>query len=67
MKTGQHQTTYSKCWTQQDSGSKLKESQVLDIRKLCSEGYSNKQIAGLYAVTPENISNIKNRRTWKWL
>ncbi len=46
-------------------GSKLTESQIFDIRKLCLDGYSNKQIAGLYAVTPAAISSIKNRRSWK--
>ncbi len=49
------------------SGSKLTEQQVLDIRSLCEQGFRLRQIAKLYEVTPEAISSIKNRRSWKFI
>lgn len=48
------------------SGSKLSEVQVLEIRSLCLT-MKNKDVALLYKVTPECISSIKNRSSWKWL
>lgn len=46
----------------------LSESDVLEIRKRYSENKeSYKEIAKKYNVTPENISMIINKKTWKHL
>lgn len=46
-------------------GSKLTEADVLVIRKLSADGLLRKQLAFLYGVTPENISAIVHRKTWR--
>lgn len=43
----------------------LKESDVIDIRARIDKGESCASISREYGVTPENISRIKHRRTWK--
>ena len=47
--------------------SKLKESDVLEIRKLCEEGCTQKEISKLYCVGQTSISNIVLRKSWKHL
>ncbi len=44
--------------------SKLKESDVLNIRKLLTEGVTGAMLAKRYNVTQGQISHIKNRRSW---
>ena len=45
---------------------KLKEEDVLNIRKLHSEGIPNKEIYNLYPqVTTTSIRDIINNKTWK--
>lgn len=47
---------------------KLKEEDVINIRKIYSEGTSLKEIYGLYSqVTPTSIRDIINGKTWKHL
>lgn len=45
--------------------SKLKEKDVLRIRKLCAERIKHRIIAKEYNVTRATITNIKNREMWK--
>lgn len=44
---------------------KLSAQDVLDIRGLLSFGEKGKDIAKLYGVTPQIISDIKRMKTWK--
>lgn len=43
----------------------LTESQVLDIRRRCSEGDTQTALAREFGVTQANISRIVRRETWK--
>ncbi len=45
--------------------SKLSESQVLDIRKMLSEGIKQSKIARQFRIDPSTISYIKTGRLWK--
>ncbi len=47
--------------------SKLKSPQVLEIRRLSSEGASDAEIARRFSVTPQNVRMIVLRRSWKHL
>ena len=47
--------------------SKLVESQVLEIRKLLSEGTPQKVISALYSIDQSTVSNIKTRKLWNTL
>jgi DNA invertase Pin-like site-specific DNA recombinase len=44
--------------------SKLKEEDVLNIRKLLSEKYKQTEIAKIYGLDPSTVSNIKTRKLW---
>jgi len=46
---------------------KLTEVQVIRIRELIADGFSDEDIAGWFNVTDRNIRHIKKRRTWKHL
>lgn len=46
-------------------GSKLTENEVIQIKQLLKNGYSNKELAILFKVTDKNISSIKLNKTWK--
>lgn len=48
-------------------GSKLKELEVIEIKKLILSGIGNTEIARLYNVTHGNISAIRCGHTWKHL
>lgn len=50
------------CWN-----SKLKEEDIKKIRSLLLEGVSNKEIAGLFNVCPQFISQVKHKKVWKHL
>ncbi len=39
-------------------------NQVQEIRKLLVAGYKNKEIAAMYGVKPNTISDIKRGKTW---
>lgn len=43
---------------------KLTWSQVQEVRKLLAIGYKNKEIAAMYGVKPNTISDIKRGKTW---
>ena len=45
--------------------SKLKKVKVLDIRKRAAAGETQASIAEDYGVTPNTISSIVNRKTWR--
>ena len=47
--------------------SKLNEKKVLEIRKLYSEGMSQKELAKMYGVNSSSISYVVNKKTWGWL
>ncbi len=47
------------------NNAKLNKKQVRDIRKLRSEGVSKAELGRRFGVTPETISDICARRTWK--
>lgn len=47
--------------------SRLTEDQVLDIRRLLSNGMRQKDVAELYGVGKTTIHWIKHRKTWEWL
>lgn len=46
---------------------KLKEDDVINIRRLLYQGYNCTQLSKIYGVHRVTISDIKNRRTWGWL
>lgn len=48
-----------------DGKHKLTESDVVQARKLASEGVKQKDIAAIYNVTPTAISLVVNRINWK--
>ena len=39
-------------------------NQVQEVRKLLAMGYRNKEIAAMYGVKPNTISDIKRNKTW---
>ena len=43
---------------------KLNDKKVLEIVEYLLNGYSNRDIAKLYDVTPRTISDIRNHKTW---
>ena len=43
---------------------KLTWNQVQEVRKLLVAGYKNKEIAAMYGVKPNTISDIKRNKTW---
>jgi HNH endonuclease/Helix-turn-helix domain of resolvase len=45
--------------------SKLSEKNVHEIRKLLSEGFSNKEIAKKFSVSKDTILRIKNKSSWR--
>lgn len=45
--------------------SKLKNEDIINIRKLGKEGKSKVEIAKLFSLHPSTVSNIINRRIWK--
>jgi len=50
------------------SVSKLNQESVIRIRKLLSTGLlTNKEISKIFDVTPENISAIRDGKTWKYI
>ena len=46
---------------------KLKEHEVLEIKKLLKEGYKHREIAEVFNVSRMAISDINNSRSWKHL
>lgn len=57
-----HGTHYGKM-----AGSKLSESQVLEIKSRLLKGESQDSIAKSFGVTQSTISHIKTLRDWSWL
>ena len=43
---------------------KLTWNQVQEVRKLLAMGYKNKEVAAIYGVKPNTISDIKRGKTW---
>lgn len=50
-----------------NGSAKLRESQVIEIRRLIGTGASQAEIARMYGVTEANISGIKLGKSWKHL
>lgn len=50
---------------EKSNGSKLKPSDVLEIKILIAKGCNNSEIARKYRVNPSSIWMIKNKKTWK--
>jgi len=44
---------------------KLTADQVMEIRRLVSQGVQKKEIARMFSVTPGTITHISRGRTWK--
>ena len=59
-----HVIKYNRKW---NSFQKLKAHQVLEIRKLSSEGMSQKKLAKKFGVKSHHVSGIVRRQKWKWL
>ena len=49
------------------NGSKLTEQQVIEIRQLHGQNYSNKEIAEIFKHSRRNINDIVLKRSWAWL
>jgi len=47
--------------------SKLKEFQVLDILHRCENGDLQKEVAKIYEVSPQHVSDIVNGKKWRHL
>lgn len=47
--------------------SKLTENDVIKIRELFRQGYSQTKLSKMFGVVQSNISNIISRRGWAWL
>jgi hypothetical protein len=45
--------------------SKLTNSQVIDIRRLCTEKVSRKEIASKFCISASNVGRIESRRGWR--
>lgn len=52
---------------EKNSQSKLKECDVIEIRKLYSQGVSQKELASRFKIGQSRISDAVNRKTWKRL
>jgi len=52
-------------YTAKSIRSNLTGSQVLDIRRLLTEGFNDRQLAKKYSVSRKAIYDIDRRRTWK--
>lgn len=48
-----------------NNSAKLKEEDILNIKKLLKDGYKDKYIANLYNVSRSNITMIRLNRSWK--
>ena len=50
---------------ERQGSSRLKTSDVLEIRRLCADGVSQSKIARQFGVDQSHISDIKNRLRWR--
>lgn len=50
---------------EKNASAKLTEDDVRKIRKLCEEGVPITTLSRTFGVTKQEISLIKNRKTWK--
>ena len=48
-----------------NGNSKFTNEIVLDIRKMCEEGYKDRQIANKYNCSVFQVNAVRHRRTWK--
>lgn len=46
---------------------KLTKDQVIEIRKLAEEGYTQREIARKFDVCASGVCNIINRKTWQYI
>ena len=62
LNKGRHKT---KPLTGSSNGSsKLQESDIAEIKELCSIGFTRRQVASRYGVSYVSINNIVNGKTW---
>lgn len=47
--------------------SKLDEHTVRDIRNRLADGECGQSIAVEFDISPQQVSNIKHRRSWAWV
>jgi DNA invertase Pin-like site-specific DNA recombinase len=47
--------------------SKLRELDVLEIRRMLKEGVNHREIARMFGVSKQTISGIKTGDRWNWL
>lgn len=52
---------------ERNGSAKLTSRQVVSIRRLYAVGWTRRQLANRYGVTPEMITRIADRRAWKHL
>lgn len=51
----------------ENSNSKLKEAEVVQIRRLRAEGVPSHELAARFGVAPRHVESIVNRRCWRHL
>jgi hypothetical protein len=51
----------------ENSNSKLKEAEVVQIRRLKAEGVPSRELASRFGVCPGHIESVVNRRCWRHL
>ena len=51
----------------ENSNSKLKEGQVIQIRRLAGAGIPSRELAARFGVSPRHVGSIVNRRCWRHL
>jgi len=52
----------------EDNGhAKLTKTDVLEIRQLCEQELTQKEICEIYGVDQTQVSRINTRKTWRWL
>lgn len=48
------------------NSAKLNPALVAEIRALCAQGLTTREIAARYSVSHHTIVDIKNFKTWRW-
>lgn len=62
-----HEHGFVKSKGEDNGNSKLVKEEVLEIRRMFSEGMAQNELAKTYHVTPQNIHRIVEYRSWKHL
>ena len=59
------QTGLLKNYGEYSASSKLKDEDIIEIRSLRSKGYKLKEIANLFDISFQHVSDITNNKKWK--